>query len=295
MIDVRPLDAPFGAEIAGLDLTKSISAEDFRPVHDAFLQYGVLVFRDQELTPEQHIAFSRHFAPLLIHPIESQWALGYPELLQVPDRENVNADTGKIAQLPWHSDLTYAERPCLGVLLYGKEVPPSSEGGATGFVDIIAVYDALPAPLKARIENLEMLHRFEGDGESEVAKRITALISPEDYAKLGVTPHPLVITHPELGRKALNISCLYAYQIVGLEPEESRQLIAELSAFAAQDRFVLYHEWRRFDLVAWDNRRTMHCATGHSGKYPRIMQKTTLIGDFYRDISVRHELHTSAA
>ena len=282
MIAINPIPSPLGAEVLNLDLSNPVSQQEFGRIQDAFLRYAVLIFRNQDITPEQHIKFSRRFGLLAEHPIRSLWVKDHPELLRVPDKANYDERKNITAQIPWHTDLSYVERPSVAALLHGLEVPPPQEGGETGFIDTIAVYEALSHELKARIDKLQVIHRFDGREENqETNKRLGKLISSEDREQLKDVIHPLVTIHPEINKKNLNISCLYTYKVLGMSEHSSRELLDELSSFSTQDRFVYWHEWRQFNLVAWDNRRTMHTARGHTGKYPRVLQKTTIIGPYH--------------
>ena len=153
--DIRPLPGPLGAEVLGLDLSRPLGEADFVRLHRAHLDHHVVVFRDQRITPAQHVAFSRRFGPLQIHVLKNFQLAGHPEILIV---SNILNDEGQPLGLGdaghyWHSDLSYKDKPSLGSLLHAQELP--SEGGDTLFADQHAAYDALPEDLKARIAPLQ--------------------------------------------------------------------------------------------------------------------------------------------
>ena len=156
----RRFDAPLGAEISGLDLARPLDDATFDAVRKSFLDSeGVLVLRDQRITPEQQIAFSRRFGPLAIHVLRQFLLPGHPEILLVSNViENGKpiglGDAGRY----WHSDLSYVAEPSLGSLLHAREIP--SEGGDTSFANLYAAYEALPAEIKRRIDGKRAVHSY---------------------------------------------------------------------------------------------------------------------------------------
>src|SRR5580692_8672298 len=157
---VHPFDAALGAEVLDLDLSRPLDDETFAAVHRAFLESnGLLVFRAQHITPEQHIEFSRRFGPLMIHILRQYLLPGHPEILRVSNviesGEPIGlGDAGSI----WHSDLSYTPEPSLGSLLHALELP--AEGGDTSFANMTAAYDALPEDIKERLEGKQAIHSY---------------------------------------------------------------------------------------------------------------------------------------
>ena len=278
-LEIVPFDAPVGAEVLGLDLNQPLSAEDFARIHRAHLDYHVLVFRDQQITPAQHIDFSRRFGPLQIHVLHQFQLANHPETLIV---SNVLQD-GKPIGLGdaghfWHSDLSYKEKPSLGSLLHAIELP--SEGGDTLFANMHAAYDGLSEALKARIDGLRAEHTYLAR-YAELQKRSPwrPNLTPEQIAQVKPVVHPVVRTHPETGRKALFVSEHFTTRIVGLSDAESRALLDELFAHSVQPAYVYRHQWREHDLVFWDNRSLLHLAAGTPDHLRRVMYRTTIEGD----------------
>ncbi|MCA3232444.1 MAG: TauD/TfdA family dioxygenase [Cupriavidus sp.] len=277
--EIRPLDAALGAEVIGLDLSQPLSAEDFQRIHRAHLDYHVVVFRDQRITPAQQIAFSRRFGPLQIHVLHQFQLANHPEILIV---SNVLKD-GKPIGLGdaghfWHSDLSYKETPSLGSLLHAIELP--AEGGDTLFANMHAAYDGLPAALKQRIDGLTAEHTYLAR-YAELQKRSPwrPNLTPEQIAQVKPVVQPVVRTHPETGRKALFVSEHFTTKIVGLPDAESRALLDELFAHSVQPQYVYRHRWREHDLVFWDNRSLLHLAAGTPDHLRRVMYRTTIEGD----------------
>nr|WP_315593536.1 TauD/TfdA family dioxygenase [uncultured Cupriavidus sp.] len=277
--EIRPLDAALGAEVVGLDLNQPLSPEDFRRIHRAHLDYHVVVFRDQRISPAQQIEFSRRFGPLQIHVLNQFQLANHPEILIV---SNVLKD-GKPIGLGdaghfWHSDLSYKETPSLGSLLHAIELP--AEGGDTLFANMHAAYDGLSAELKRKLEGLTAEHTYLAR-YAELQKRSPwrPNLTPEQIAQVKPVVHPVVRTHPETGRKALFVSEHFTTRIVGLSDDESRGLLDELFAHSVKPEYVYRHQWREHDLVFWDNRSLQHLAAGTPDHLRRVMYRTTIEGD----------------
>ncbi len=277
-LSVRPMSETFAAEIEGVDLTAPLSGAAFARIRDAFHRYGVLVFRGQALSAEQHIAFSRRFGELEIHVLKQYLLPGHDEILVLSNVTDGRHPKGVVnAGRFWHSDLSYMERPSLGSLLYAVSVPP--QGGDTLYADLCAAYQALPGETKRRIAGLKAVHRY--------AQRYNTLkvggkrvdLTEEQLARVPEVAQPLVRTHPDTGRKVLYMSNGFMFAIAGMSEEEGGALLQELSAHATRPEFVYRHAWQADDLVLWDNRCTMHCATPFDESHARIMHRTTIGGD----------------
>lgn len=277
--DILPLSAPLGAEVVGLDLAKPLSGDDFARIHRAHLDHHVLVFRDQRITPEQQVEFSRRFGPLQIHVLHQFALAGYPEVLIVSNvMENGKpiglGDAGHF----WHSDLSYKEKPSLGSLLHAQELP--AEGGDTLFANMHLAWDTLPAHLRSAVEGRRAEHTYlaryaELQARSPWRPNLTA----EQIAQVKPVVHPVVRTHPETGRKALFVSEHFTTRIVDLPEDESRALLDALFAHSVLEEHCYRHEWREHDLVFWDNRSLMHLAAGTPDHLRRKLYRTTIEGD----------------
>jgi taurine dioxygenase len=278
-IEIHPFDAPLGAEVIGLDLSKPLSPNDFARIHRAHLDHHVLVFRDQRIPPEQHIAFSKRFGPLQIHVLHQFALAGHPEVLVV---SNI-VENGKPIGLGdaghfWHSDLSYKEKPSLGSLLHAQELP--RVGGDTLFANMHLAWDELPAHLRSAVEGRRAEHTYLAR-YAELQKRSPwrPNLSAEQVAEVKPVVHPIVRTHPETARKALFVSEHFTTRIVDLPEDESRALLAELFAHSVQPQFIYRHRWREHDLVFWDNRSLMHLAAGTPDDERRRLNRTTVEGD----------------
>jgi taurine dioxygenase len=277
-MEIRPLSDAAGAEVRGIDLGAPLDDATFAAIHRAFLDHCLLVFRDQHLTPAQHVAFSARFGPLTEHVIDQFLLPGHPQILRISNKktekgENVGlADAGRY----WHSDLSYAEIPSLGSLLYALEIPPAGKGGDTLFANLRTAYERLPEATRRRLDGLKAVYlasrkRFRDD------QRIR--LNEQQESATPAVVHPVVRTHPETGRKALYVNPGHTDHIVGMDAAESRALLDELFAHATDEAFVYRHKWHLHDLVFWDNRCLMHIADPPLPGYDRHMHRTTVEGD----------------
>ena len=277
--EILPLAAPLGAEVVGLDLSSPLSERDVARLHRAHLLHHVLVFRDQHITPDEQVAFSRRFGPLQQHVLH-QFALpGHPDVLVVSNIVENGKPIGLgDAGVFWHSDLSYKERPSLGSFLHAQELP--AEGGDTLFANQHAAYESLPDVIKRRLEGLKAEHSYlRRYAELQQRSPWRPDLSAEQVAQVPPVLHPVVRTHPETGRKALFVSEHFTTRIVGVTQDESDALLAALFAHSTKSDFVYRHRWQPHDMVFWDNRSVVHLATGCPPEQRRRLNRTTIEGD----------------
>ena len=285
-IPISKCDAALGAEI-GVDLSQPLDDVTFREIEDAFHDNIVVFFRNQALSNERHIEFSRRFGALEVHIVKKYLLPFYPEILLV---SNIKNDAGELigladAGFTWHSDVSYRQFPSRCSLLYAKEVPHGPDGtvlGDTVFANCIAAYEALPAAMKRRLDGLKAIHRYSS------RRRVANSPRPKlTQAQLDETPdiaHPIVRTHPFTGRKAIYVTAGECIGIVlkngeGMPADEAVALIAELDAHCIKPEFLYRHRWRVGDLVMWDNATAMHLAIcDYALPDRRLMHRTTVIG-----------------
>jgi taurine dioxygenase len=279
-IPIRKCDAACGAEIV-FDLSQAVDAPAFSAIERGFHDNVVVFFRDQHLTTEQHIAFSRRFGELEVHIVKKYLLPGYPEILLISNVRDAAGEHIGLADagFTWHSDTSYRRLPSRCSLLYAKEVPQRDGKplGDTVFANMITAYDALPEAMKRRIEGRKAIHRY------AMRRRIDNSPRPKlTAAQLAETPdiaHPIVRTHPHTGRKALYITAGECIGVEGMPDDEALELIAELDAFCVRPEFCYRHQWRVGDLVMWDNASAMHLAIcDYALPERRLMHRTTVIG-----------------
>jgi len=276
---IRPFDAPLGAEVLGLDLSRPIGNRDFLRVHDAHLKHHVLVFRDQHITPQQQIDFSRLFGKLQIHVLRNFQLEGHPEVLVISNIIEDGKPTGLgDAGHFWHSDLSYKETPSLGSMLHAQELP--AEGGDTLFANMHLAYDTLPSALRSAIKGKYAEHSYLAQyAELQRRSPFRPNLTQQQIDEVKPVTHPVVRTHPETGRPALFVSEHFTTKIVGVPEDESRALLDELFAHSVRPEHIYRHQWQPGDLVFWDNRSLMHLAAGCPPDQRRKLYRTTIEGD----------------
>lgn len=301
MLRTRPLSEAVGVAVTGIDATRSIPDAVQRELYDLFVRHGVLLFRGTGVSPEAHVRVSRCFGELERHSVKESWVAGVPELVDIsyipppPGQPSANQPIYEVdgrllaGWLPWHTDQCFMPRLSRGGVIRAIRTPP--EGGRTGFIDKIALYDSLPDRLKMRIEGLSVvyrfqpqatLHRFGRPENLRLVDRSTAMDSILARLDRDFPPavHPLVLVQRETGRKILNLSPAYAVAIEGMEAAESDALLEELVAHCLRPGTAYHHEWQNDDLVAWDNWRVMHNAEGTPPHCTRLVQRTSIRGDY---------------
>ncbi len=272
---IRPRPGGFGAEIIDLDIS-AVSDHEFRRIEQVWFDHSFLIFRDLDMTAEQHIAFTRRLGPLHQMTPLSYCLPDHPEILVLTNELADGKPKGiRRAGMGWHTDGEDKAIPNAGGFLYAMRIP--EEGGDTLFADMYAACRALPDPLRQRVEGRRA--RYSRIDMHKVLYPLEPdLTEPEKLARPDVN-HPIIRTHPRSGRKALYIG-RWARDIEGMPHEEGRALVQELLAFASQPQFVYRHKWRLHDAILWDNRCMLHCATPFDEtRYIRYMQRTTLEGD----------------
>jgi taurine dioxygenase len=276
---VRALDAPFGAEVIGLDLGKPLDDAGFARLHRAHLDHHVLVLRDQHITPQQLVDFSRRFGPLQIHLLHQFRLPDHPEILIISNivengRPIGLGDAGHY----WHSDLSYKERPSLGSLLHAQELP--EVGGDTMFADMHSAWETLPPMLQRAIEGMQAEHSYLAKYE-ELRRRSPwrPKLSEQQLAQVHPVVHPVVRTHPETGRKALFVCEQFTTRILDMPADDSAALLALLFEHSIRAEQLYRHRWQPHDLVFWDNRSVIHLATGCPDHMRRRLYRTTVEGD----------------
>ena len=284
-VPVRKCDAALGGEIV-FDLSQPIDDRTFGEIERLFHDNIIVFFRDQRLTNEQHIDFSRRFGELEVHIVKKYLLPGYPEILLVSNIKNAAGEHIGLADagFTWHSDTSYRKRPSRCSLLYAKEVPQRDGQplGDTVFANTVAAYDALPEAMKRRLTGLKAIHRY------AMRRRVENSPRPKlTAAQLAETPdfaHPIVRTHPHTGRHALYITAGECIGIVSgngevMPEDEALDLIAELDAHCVRPEFCYRHRWQAGDLLMWDNASAMHLAiSDYALPERRLMHRTTVIG-----------------
>ena len=272
---IVPTGGGLGAEIRGVDLRR-LRDDAFAIIHRAWLDNLVLLFRGQQLTDAELIAFSRRFGELDLAPVQEsgrRFVEGMPEIYIV---SNVIKDGEPIGSLGygeavWHTDMSYLPDPPMASMLYALEIPPT--GGNTGFVNMYAVYEALPADLNRRLGGLRVKH----DGTYNSGGYVRQGVAPSDDPREspGVF-HPLVCTHPQTGRRMLYLGRRRNAYIEHFELADSEALLDTLWSYTDRPEFAWQAVWQVGDLVLWDNRCTMHRRDPFDPAARRVMHRTQI-------------------
>lgn len=268
---VERLAARLGAEIIGLDLKKPMSPQTFSAFEAALIEHKVLMLRDQHLTTEQHVAFSRMFGELEVHPMRPQGE--FPEILVLDNHK----DNPVLSTDVWHSDTTFRKNPTKYTILRCQIMPKL--GGDTLWSDMEAAYRGLSDPFKKMIDGLRAVHDFQNF-------RVLFKNTDEDRAKLRrmeeLFPnpsHPVVRTHPVTGRKSIYVNPQFTLRIEGLKAGESRAILDVLFAQAQVPEYQFRLRWAPGTIAFWDNRSTQHYAANDYYPERRRMERTAVVGD----------------
>jgi taurine dioxygenase len=271
--EVRPTSGALGAELLGIDLSNGLDAEAVADIRQAFNEHGVIFFRDQRLTPEQHIAFAERIGPININRF-FKTAPGYPQIAEVRKESTQKTNIGG----GWHTDHSYDRIPALGSILLAREVPP--RGGDTMFACMAQAYEALSDGLKKTLKGLRAVHssRHVFGPQSLEAKpdRVGRLINPELATQDAV--HPVVIRHPDTGRPTLYVNATFTTHFEGWTAQESKPLLDFLCQHAARPEFQTRFTWEEGSIAFWDNRATWHYALNDYQGERRLMHRITIDG-----------------
>jgi taurine dioxygenase len=278
MIEVIPTGRALGAEVRRVDL-KDLDEAAFARLMQAWHQHSVVLIRDQTLSDQALIAFSRRLGDLDWAPIQEtgrRFVEGLPEIYIVSNVKVNGEPIGSLGdgEAVWHTDMSYLDVPPKASMLYALEVPPS--GGNTSFCTMYGIYEALPQMLKDRIAGLKIKH----DGTYNSGGYVRQGVTPTDdpLTSPGAV-HPLVCTHPDTGRRMLYLGRRRNAYLVGLKLAESEALLDELWSFVDRREFAWEQVWRVGDLVLWDNRCTMHRRDAFDPNSRRIMHRTQVKGE----------------
>ena len=271
-LDIRKLTASLGAEVRAGDVSR-LDESQFAELHDLWVEHGILLFRDQDLSEAAQVALSRRFGELEIHVRAEYLSSEFPEVLLVSNMQKADGTALGILSdrvVGWHYDQIYLPRPALGSMLYAAKVPP--DGGRTYFADMAAVYAALPDDLQRRIAGRRAIQSYEHFNRTySVPTSKTQKARTEDVA------HPVVRTHPYSKRKSLYVCPGMTTQIIGLAESESHEILEQLFEFSARPEFQYGHHWRPGDGILWDNARTMHRRDAFDARHERLMKRTTIL------------------
>ena len=275
-IAIRSLGPVAATEITGIDLAQTVDGPTFAAIEEAFDRSGVIVIRDQKITPAQQVAFARRFGEIEVNYNSGKYGLAdTPEIYKISNITKDGKPVGsRRAGENWHSDMIYAARPPRATMLHAVEVPSLHELtlGDTSFANASAAFDALPETMKRYVKGMKGIFDFTGRKRSEAPDAATVKRYPP-------VQHPIVRTHPRTGRKCLYVNRDDCTGIAGLPRDEADALIVALSDHVIKPEFVYRHHWREGDVVIWDNCTVQHKAiVDYDLPQRRLMHRLTIAG-----------------
>ena len=269
LLDIVPLTTVVGAEISGVDLRDTLDEDTVAGIRQALLDHLVIFFREQPLTDDQHLAFAQRFGPLSIPPLATK----YQESPTVTVLDQVSPK-GEGAD-EWHSDNTFMARPPLGSILRAVTLP--SVGGDTCFASMYAAYEALSPPVRDLVDGLRAVHDITRPLQRAIAAGHTTLDLAEMQKRWPPVEHPVVVTHPETGRRALFVNRNSTTHLVGVTERENATLLPFLLDHSRSPEFQCRFHWEPNSVAFWDNRSVQHYAVADYTER-RLMHRVTIDG-----------------
>ena len=280
MIKLNKLSTNLGAEITGVDLSKTITTKEFGFIYKAFLKYHVIVIRNQTLEPLDQIKFSKRFGKLDIHIKNEFLHPSNPEILILSNKKNKDGsnigfeDAGRY----WHTDMSYKKYPSKASMLYAIEIPES--GGDTFFCNMHWALENLDSKIYEIVKNKHAIHSYVASFEGQTsAKRNISKLTNKQKTQLTEVSHPIIRKHPETGNLALYVNPGFTTLIKDFSQQRSKEILNKIFETSTKKENIFKFKWQKNDFLIWDNRSVMHHATKYDSKQTRHMHRTTIIGD----------------
>lgn len=269
--EVNRLSPTIGGELLGVDLRQDLTSEVKDLIYEALLVYKVIFFRDQDLTTDQHIHFSKNFGDLEVHPF-APFKDGYPEVLKITHNEKSRGRENL-----WHSDVTWRKEPSLGSVLRMLEKPEN--GGDTLFSDMYAAYDDLTDEVKQKLEGAVAVHDFVGFRKRLIKEGKSPKEIEVFNEKFPMPEHPVFRTHPDTGKKVIYVNRAFTQYIKGWEEDESKDMLDFLYSRASTPEYQCRFAWENNSIAFWDNRACQHYANSDYWPQIRRVERVTIVGD----------------
>jgi len=276
-LQVKKLHKKFGAEIINFDLSKSLNNKYFKEILKNFNEYGILLFRNQNLSIKNQVIFGRKFGKVLIHAVNQNHAKEHPEIYVLSNLDNKGQPSGKHpdqGSLYWHTDGSWRKITGQATIMVADIIP--SKGGETHFCCMENAYDSLSERMKLKIDDLFAIHNLDF---SRNRRHGHDPLSEKQKNKAPPVIHPVVRTHPNTSRKSLFLGD-HAEYIEDIDYSKGRNFIEQLNKLATKSKFIYKHKYKEGDVLVWDNRRLLHKGTKYdTTKEKRVMRRTTIIGE----------------
>ena len=271
-LDIRPIAGALGAEISGVDLSQPLSDATIKDIRQALLDHLVIFFRDQDITPDQQLAFAKRFGETVQYPLVKGLE-GYPEIMTVVKLEHEQHNFGGL----WHTDMAFTEQPPMGTILLARELP--AYGGDTIFANMYLAFETLSEGMKKLLEpltavNVSNLPKAAASRQARIED--SAKTAPETVLR---ATHPVVRTHPETGNKLLYVNGAHSLHFEGMSEEESAPLLGYLFEHQTRPEFTCRFRWAPGSIAFWDNRATQHNPINDYHGHKRVLHRITLAGD----------------
>ena len=276
-IKIKKLHKKFGAEILNYKLSKDLNHKSFKEILKTFNEYGILLFRNQNLSIKNQVTFGRKFGKVLIHAVNQNHAKGHPEIYVLSNLNNNGQPSGKHpdqGSLYWHTDGSWRKITGQATIMVADIIP--SKGGETPFCCMENAYDSLSDNMKLQIDDLFAIHNLDFSrnrrhGHDPLSKKQKNNAPP--------VIHPVVRTHPNTSRKSLFLGD-HAEYIEDMDYSKGRNFIERLNKLATKTKFIYKHKYKEGDVLVWDNRRLLHKGTKYdTANVKRVMRRTTIIGE----------------
>jgi taurine dioxygenase len=269
---VTPLTTAIGAEISGIDIGGPLDDAALDMLYQALLKHLVIFFRDQEISPERHLAFAQSFGELdEPHPVYAH-VPGFERIVMLANDASNPPDTDG-----WHTDLTFKANPPFASILVARDMPPT--GGDTVWASMYAAYDALPSDMKAHLEGMVAIHDMGDFRNSFTVGETDAIRLNAAMQRFGSALHQVVQVHPVTGRKFLYVNEGFTQHIVGMTRRASNRLLSYLFDHVDRPEHQVRFSWREGSVAMWDNRCTQHYAVSDYLPHYRCMNRITVVND----------------
>ena len=276
-IKIKKLHKKFGAEILNYKLSKDLNNKSFKEILKTFNEYGILLFRNQNLSIKNQVTFGRKFGKVLIHAVNQNHAKGHPEIYVLSNLDNTGKPSGKHpdqGSLYWHTDGSWRKITGQATIMVADIIP--SKGGETHFCCMENAYNSLSDNIKLNIDDLFAIHNLDF---SRTRRHGHDPLSKKQKNNAPPVIHPIVRTHPNTSRKSLFLGD-HAEYIEDMDYSKGRNFIERLNKLATKTKFIYKHKYKEGDVLVWDNRRLLHKGTKYdTANVKRVMRRTTIIGE----------------
>ena len=269
---INPTSGSMGVEIHNVDLSNELSDSLFSEIRETFIEHGLIFFREQELTPDDHLRFAKRWGEININRFFAK-VEGYDQIAEVKKDPDQKINIGGA----WHTDHSYDQIPAMGSILLAKETPKI--GGDTLFANMYRAYETLSNGMKKTLETMKACHssRHVFGAHTGYAEASNQRISNPELATQDAI-HPVIITHPESKRKALYVNPEFTVNFEGWTVEESKPLLDYLAEHTTQQENTTRFQWKPGSIAFWDNRCTWHFALNDYPGETRLMHRITVEG-----------------